>query len=157
MAAGNPTVGLTDKDSKCISASQKVNGVDENLLSEKLEGKWSIKQNIGHLAEVDEIANKRIDEILAGAEFLSPAVFEPKQDYNSMLVGEVLRYFQSTRKSNLDRYKNISSASVAKRSTHPRLKVLMSVVDLAWFDAEHDDHHLVRINEILQSLSPKTS
>jgi hypothetical protein len=30
-------------------------------------GKWSIKQNIGHLAEVDEIANRRIDEMVSGA------------------------------------------------------------------------------------------
>ena len=25
----------------------------------------------------------------------------------------------------------------------------MTPVDLAWFDAEHDDHHLVKINEII--------
>ena len=30
---------------------------------------------------------------------------------------------------------------------------MMSPVDLAWFDAEHDDHHLVRINEILEFLT----
>ena len=42
----------------------KVKGVSEQVLSEKLDGKWSVKQNIGHLAEVDEIANKRIDEMI---------------------------------------------------------------------------------------------
>jgi hypothetical protein len=25
-------------------------------------------------------------------------------------------------------------------------------VDLAWFEAEHDDHHLVRISEILNAI-----
>ncbi len=28
----------------------------------------------------------------------------------------------------------------------------MTPVDLAWFDAEHDDHHLVRMGEILSVL-----
>ena len=29
----------------------------------------------------------------------------------------------------------------------------MTPVDLAWFDAEHDDHHLVRMNEIISVLT----
>jgi hypothetical protein len=28
----------------------------------------------------------------------------------------------------------------------------MTPVDLAWFDAEHDDHHFVTINKILKEL-----
>jgi hypothetical protein len=32
---------------------------------------------------------------------------------------------------------------------------MMTPVDLAWFDAEHDDHHLVKINEILAQTSTK--
>jgi hypothetical protein len=36
---------------------------------------------------------------------------------------------------------------------HPRLKVPMTPVDLAWFDAEHDDHHLVKINFIIETLT----
>jgi uncharacterized damage-inducible protein DinB len=44
--------------------ARKVEGFSEETLSNKLDGKWSVKQNIGHLAEVDEIANKRIDEMI---------------------------------------------------------------------------------------------
>ncbi len=29
----------------------------------------------------------------------------------------------------------------------------MTPVDLAWFDAAHDDHHLVKINEIIFTLT----
>lgn len=32
---------------------------------------------------------------------------------------------------------------------HPRLKTQMTLVDLAWFDAEHDDHHLLRIQNLI--------
>ena len=59
----------------------KVKGVNDSLLSKRLDNKWSIKENIGHLAEVDEIANRRIEEMTSGTPVMSPAVFEPK-DYN---------------------------------------------------------------------------
>jgi hypothetical protein len=32
-------------------------------------------------------------------------------------------------------------------SLHPRLKTPMRVIDLAYFVAEHDDHHLARVRE----------
>ena len=39
-----------------------------------------------------------------------------------------------------------------KSSLHPRLKMQMTPVDLAWFDAEHDDHHLVKIQNLIARL-----
>jgi hypothetical protein len=134
---------------------KKLTGVSEEILSNKLDGKWSIKQNIGHLAEVDEIANKRIDEMLQGVTPMSPAVFEPKLDYNSKPINEVLALFKKNRNENLKKYKQLSESALSKSSLHPRLKVELTPVDLAYFDAEHDDHHLVRINEILTSLTTK--
>ncbi|HEY5826371.1 MAG TPA: DinB family protein [Cyclobacteriaceae bacterium] len=127
---------------------QKVKGVDNKILSAKLNDKWSIKQNIGHLAEVDQVGNKRIDEMTSGVAVLSPAVFEP-QDYNPWPIEKVVHFFIQTRRANLDKYKTLSEEQVVKSSLHPRLKVQLTPVDLAWFDAEHDDHHLVKINEIL--------
>ena len=128
----------------------KVKGIDNQILSERYNGKWSVKQNIGHLAEVDEIANKRLDEMVAGISPMSPAVFEP-QDYNPWPIEQVVEYFKTTRLKNLQKYLSISENDLAKASLHPRLKVMMTPVDLAWFDAEHDDHHLVTINNILKN------
>jgi hypothetical protein len=130
----------------------KVNGIPDDVLSQKPDGKWSIKQNIGHLAEVDEIANKRIGEMLSGVEILSPAVFEP-HDYNPWSIEKVVAFFCKNRKLNLEKYENLSAHELQKSSLHPRLNVKMTPVDLAWFDAEHDDHHLVRINEIIKELT----
>ena len=132
--------------------SKKVEGFSEETLSDKMDGKWSVKQNIGHLAEVDEIANKRIDEMINGITPMSPAVFEPKHDYNAKSIKEVLALFEKNRKENLKKYSQLNDDAFGKSSLHPRLKVQMTPVDLAYFDAEHDDHHLVRINEILTAL-----
>lgn len=35
----------------------------------------------------------------------------------------------------------------------PAIKLLMNPVDLAYFDAEHDDHHLVRIREFQEAFN----
>lgn len=129
---------------------EKVKGVSERLLSERFDGKWSVKQNIGHLAEVDQISNKRIDEMVSGAQTLSPAVFEP-QDYNPWPIAKVLAFFREARTSNLDRYKRLSQKELLSSSTHPRLKLKMSPIDLAFFDAEHDDHHLLKISDIINA------
>ena len=136
-----------------VRLEKKVLGVSESILSNKLDGKWSVKQNIGHLGEVGEISIKRIDEMQKGISPMSPAVFEPKQDYNAQPIREVLDYFIAIRRKNLDKYKTMSEKDVNKRSLHPRLKVEMNAIDLALFEAEHDDHHIVRINEILQILN----
>src|SRR6187549_321971 len=133
-----------------VRLEKKVKGIDDSILSKRYNDKWSIKQNIGHLAEVDEISNRRMDEMVNGAAVLSPAVFEPK-DYNPWPIEKVLEYFNMIRTANIQKYQTLSDADFKKTSVHPRLKTKMSAIDLAWFDAEHDDHHLVKINFILNN------
>jgi hypothetical protein len=134
---------------------KKVSGIPEELLSTRLDGKWSVKENIAHLAEVDEIASKRIDEMKQGISPMSPAVIQPSRDYNAQPMRDVILFFKINRDKNLEQYKNLTDEDLKKSSLHPRLKVQMTPVDLAWFDAEHDDHHLVRVNEILNVLCSK--
>jgi len=129
----------------------KIKGISEEILSRRLDNKWSIKENIGHLAEVDEIALKRIGEIISGVSPMSRAVFEP-QPYHEWPINKVFKFFHETRLQNIKRYSDLKAEDLEKSSLHPRLNLMMTPVDLAWFDAEHDDHHLVRINEILSHL-----
>lgn len=130
----------------------KVAGLSDEILSTRLNGKWSVKENIGHLAEVDQIANKRMDEMVAGVAVMSPAVFEPR-DYNPWPIEKVLDFFAEARGANIRKYNSLRENELVKASTHPRLKVQMTPVDLAWFDAEHDDHHLVKISQIISTLT----
>ncbi|MBA4146229.1 MAG: DinB family protein, partial [Cytophaga sp.] len=44
----------------------------------------------------------------------------------------------------------LSEEQMKLGALHPRLQVKLTPVDLAWFDAEHDDHHLLKINAILK-------
>jgi len=42
---------------------------------------------------------------------------------------------------------------VFKSALHPRLKTPMRTMDLFLFVAEHDDHHLAKISEIIKQSS----
>lgn len=150
LPAGMLPFYLERLNGTAIRIAEKIRGISEDILSERVDGKWSVKQNIGHLAEVDEIALQRIDQMLQGIPVMLPAVFEPR-DYNPMPVREVLQYFEENRAKNLAKYKSLRDDDLVKSSLHPRLQIQMTPVDLAFFDAEHDDHHLVTIHEILEA------
>ena len=135
-----------------LRAEAKVKELPDEMLSTRVDGKWSIKEHLGHLAEVDGVANKRLDEMAKGVAVLSPAVFEP-QNYNPWPIERVLQLLRQQREQNLDKYKKLKPQHLTQSSLHPRLKVPMTPVDLAWFDAEHDDHHLVKINLLIEKLS----
>jgi hypothetical protein len=140
-------------DGAVTRLEKKLLNVSDKILSERLIDKWSIKQNVGHLAELEEVTLKRIDEILNGISPISSAVFEVKQDYNAKNIREVIGYFAGNRAKSIARFKTLSAEELQKSSIHPRLKVPITPLGLAFFHAEHDDHHLVRINEILEALS----
>jgi hypothetical protein len=140
-------------DGTLVRLREKTKNVPDNILTEKLDDKWSIKENIGHLADLEVIAIKRIDEIAKGISPMMSAIIPPQQDYNAQPLQHILDYLEKNRRESLRILSAIDDDGLAKRSLHPRLKIEMTPVDLAMFHAEHDDHHLVRINEILKTLS----
>jgi hypothetical protein len=40
--------------------------------------------------------------------------------------------------------------ALERTARHPRLGTPMRLIDIAFFTAEHDDHHLARITELMQ-------
>jgi hypothetical protein len=46
---------------------------------------------------------------------------------------------------------SLTDEQLERAALHPRLKTPMRIVDLAYFVAEHDDHHLARVRELMQS------
>ena len=45
----------------------------------------------------------------------------------------------------MDTLQNINESDLEKSALHPRLGTPMRLIDLAFFVAEHDDHHLAQI------------
>jgi len=130
----------------------RVKGVPEEVLSHQPEGKWSIKQHIGHLGEMDALSYKRVDEMIQGVSTITPGSFDGG-NYHTQPIADVLHFFRNNRLRNLARYQSLGEEELAKASLHPRLRTKMGPVDMAMFDADHDDHHLVIIHQILRNLA----
>ena len=152
LAAGLLPFQIERLEGTVARIEMKVSGIPDAMLSNKLDAKWSVKENIAHLGEVDEVALRRVDEIVNQLPTMSPAVFGLKQDYNAWPTQKVIDFFYEHRKMNIARYRSLAEEELSRTSIHPRLKVAMTPVDLAFFDAEHDDNHLVRISEIISTL-----
>lgn len=127
------------------------------LLVERYEGKWSIQENAGHLLDIEPLWAGRLDDLLAGAsELRSWDLTNRKTDeanHNSRPSGEILAAFRRARKNIVTRLEELDDARLAATALHPRLRQPMTVVDLFFFVAEHDDHHLARITRILELAS----
>ena len=60
--------------------------------------------------------------------------------------------FRSERSRLVNELERFDRDGAARAAQHPRLAQPMRVIDLAFFVAEHDDHHLARITEVLHDL-----
>ncbi len=125
---------------------------EEELLLQR-DSKWSIKEHIGHLLDLEDLHDGRIDDFLSRLEFLRAADMTNRQtsgaNHNTKSLESLLHSFSSRRNQFIDRLVNLDEETLYFQSLHPRLKVMMRPIDLAYFTAEHDDHHLASIRELL--------
>jgi len=114
---------------------------------------WSILENVGHLLLVEELHVGRVDDFLAGAPVLRPAAYAAGRveaaGFNEHGLADLLQAFRAARSRHVEKLERLGAAEVGRRSMHPRLNREVNVLDMMVFAAEHDDHHLARITELL--------
>ena len=129
------------------------------ILTTRIDYKWSIQEHVGHLVDLDELHEGRVDDFLSGAKVLRAADLENKKtneaNHNANSIQNLLRQFRSGRQRFVGRLEQLDDKQVALVAEHPRLKRPMRVVDMAFFVAEHDDHHLARMNQLARMLQGK--
>lgn len=132
---------------------ERVRGVPRDVLAHRLGGAWSIQENVGHLLDLEPLWAGRLDELLAGAATLRPADVQNRAtheaNHNALPIDALLDGFRAARGATVARLDALPAAALTRTALHPRLAQPMTVVDLCFFVAEHDDHHLARITEIL--------
>ena len=134
----------------------KVRALPPALLIRRDGDGWSIQEHIGHLLDLDELHTGRLDDFLAGAEVLRPADLTNRKTWearhNDRPLADLLAAFRRERSAFVARLDAWDPDLVALTARHPRLHQPMRVIDMAFFTAEHDDHHLARMTEIAQRL-----
>ena len=140
-----------------VRLEHKLASIPESQLSVKLNQKWSIKEHIGHLLDLEDLWIARMNDFLTEAELLTEADLENTKtheaNHNNTKLAELLAALHSKRNRLLVTCRQLESLAESRTALHPRLLQPMRVIDLAYFVAEHDDHHLAAISEIHQQLS----
>ncbi len=134
---------------------------DPSILTTRLGEEWSIQEHAGHLLDLDELHVGRLDDFDAGNSVLRAADVTNRKtyeaDHNTRPIADLLKDFRAARHEFVARIEDADEATVAKTAYHPRLKVDMRLVDLAYFVAEHDDHHLASMVIVAKTLKKQGS
>ena len=116
---------------------------------------WSIQEHLGHLGDLEGLWARRTEELLRAEGELSAADMSNRatreRDHNARAIAAIVAEFRVARGRWTDRLDACSDADVARSSLHPRLKRPMRLVDLCFFVAEHDDHHLAVVTRLARA------
>jgi uncharacterized damage-inducible protein DinB len=128
-------------------------GRSHQILISKLQDKWSAQEHAGHLVDLEFLWLARVDDYVASSEMLTVADLSNRKtdeaNYNACPLEQILAGFRTARETLLMRVDKADAALFARAIPHPRLKTPMRLIDHLHFVAEHDDHHLARIWELV--------
>ena len=127
--------------------------IDEWILMAKDGEKWSIKEEAGHLSDLEPLWLGRLGELMNGLTELRVADLTNQRthtaNHNATAIEILLKRFRDQRMLYVNQLMHLKDEQLSHAALHPRLKTPMRIIDLAFFVAEHDDHHLARIREML--------
>jgi uncharacterized damage-inducible protein DinB len=126
--------------------------VPPEILTRRDGDKWSMQEHAGHLLDLEPLGMHRLDDYETGSATLHAA--DPlnrkthEANHNAAAIENILTRFRTERIEFVHRLDEYDEEFIQKTALHPRLQMEIRVLDLAFFIAEHDDHHLARISEL---------
>ncbi len=133
-----------------------IRSIPTGVLTARIGEEWSIQEHVGHLYDLDELHEGRLEDFRAGREVLRAADMTNRKtyeaDHNSAPIEDLLSRFRAARARFVERLEQVGAEEAGRSALHPRLKKPMRVIDLVQFVAEHDDHHLASIRYLARQL-----
>jgi uncharacterized damage-inducible protein DinB len=130
-----------------------VTGISDDVAHRRYEGKWSIAQNVGHLADVEDLWQERLEDLRRRRDVYTPA--DPARSQKAAERHQGTPLVEIIRELETKRGQLVAAMIAAPRELqlasvfHERLQCPMRLIDCAQFYAEHDDHHLLRVRTLL--------
>jgi uncharacterized damage-inducible protein DinB len=128
-------------------------GRSHEALTRKADGKWSVQEHAGHLADLEPLWLARVGDYMQGAGELTAADLTNRKtneaNHNERLLEQITGEFRVARQALLQCVDQLNSSIFLRALPHPRLKTPMALADHLYFVAEHDDHHLAHIWELV--------
>ena len=118
------------------------------MLATRPNGKWSAKDHLGHLVDLQPLDEQRLHELLARTPALSTAdicnrATEP-ENHHQAPVAHILGRLRIGREELVVKLDALTAEEAGISAVHPRLQKPMRMLDWLYFVAEHDDHHLAK-------------
>ena len=134
-------------------AEDLIRSIPPSRLSTRDGERWSIKEHLGHLIDVEYLFTQRLDDYDAGADVLRGADLTNRRTYeagyNQRDIESICSEVRLARSATIKRLELLAPTNFGRSALHSRLGIRMRLVDLMVFQAEHDDHHLARVTELL--------
>jgi DinB superfamily len=132
----------------------RLRNVPKEILTRESNDQWSVQEQAAHLLDLENLNLQRMNEYEAGIETLTAADVSNRQTheagYNQRPIDSILSGFRKQRLIFVQRLEGANESFIGHSALHPRLKTPMRLIDYAYFIAEHDDHHLARISDLLR-------
>jgi hypothetical protein len=132
----------------------RISSLPATILTRRDGDRWSIQENAGHLLDLEPLVRRRVEEYLAHARELHGADMTNRKTYegnhNDVSMDSILNGFQRARRQLVEQLDGLPAEMFARVASHPRLNAPMRLVDMIFFQAEHDDYHLTRISELIR-------
>src|SRR6202167_1012161 len=129
-------------------------GRSREILIKKPQEKWSAQEHAGHLLDLEPLWLARVGDYVVGSVQLTVTDLQNRKTdeakYNARTLERILSEFRAARGELVKRADVVDASLLARAIAHPRLKTPMRLVDHLYFVAEHDDHHLARIWELIK-------
>jgi len=130
-------------------------GWPRNILTRKVHQEWSAQENAGHLLDMESLWLSRVADYLAASDQLTTADLGNRTTedakHNERPLEQLLSEFRTARARLVTQVDDLDALHFARPIPHPRLKTPMRLADHLYFVAEHDDHHLARIWELVNA------
>jgi uncharacterized damage-inducible protein DinB len=126
---------------------------DDEYSSHSNEG-WSVKEHVGHLYDLEELWWKRLNDFAENKAMLTTADLNntktKEAGHNEKPLDQLMQAFTTERQKILETAYNLDKEMLERTSVHPRLNQPMRLIDALFFVAEHDDHHIAAISNLLR-------
>jgi uncharacterized damage-inducible protein DinB len=136
---------------------EKADRIRESVRVHERGDEWSIQEHLGHLVDLEPLWARRTAEFLAGAKDLSAADMSNRATYehghNERAIAAIVAEFCVARGRWVEHLDAVADADVVRTSFHPRLQRPMRLIDLCFFVAEHDDHHLAIVTRLARAMA----
>jgi uncharacterized damage-inducible protein DinB len=115
---------------------------------------WSVKEELGHLSDLEELWWNRLQDFLDRKEPMTAADLTNTKTneagHNEKSLEQLMVMFVRLRQRTLEAIYDFDRGTLGLTSLHPRLQQPMRLIDFLYFVAEHDDHHIAKISGFLR-------